>query len=73
MHAAPMGTGEQAHDVATAGTGETARGVGGGPQVPPQALSARIEFALPGALRTLPSNTTQAEAQLRGIGGCRRR
>lgn len=59
VHAAPMGTGEQARDAAPAGTGETARAVGVGPQVPPQAPSARIEFALPGALRTLPSNTAQ--------------
>ncbi len=69
VHAAPMGTGEQARDAAPAGTGETARAVGVGPQVPPQAPSARIEFALAGALRTLPSNTAQAEAQLRAIGG----
>ncbi len=29
----------------------------------------RVEFTLPGALHTLPTNTAQAEAQLRAIGG----
>jgi Cu+-exporting ATPase len=72
VHAAPIGTGEEARDDARGVTDrnrETARAVGVGPQVTPQPPTARVEFALPGALRTLPANTAQAEAQLRAIGG----
>ncbi|MDP9444573.1 MAG: heavy metal translocating P-type ATPase [Actinomycetota bacterium] len=72
VHAAPMGTGEQAREEARGVTGhnrDTARAVGVGPQVAPRPPTARVEFALPGALRSLPSNTAQAEAQLRAIGG----
>jgi Cu+-exporting ATPase len=71
-HAAPLGTGEKAREEArgvTAHNRDTARAVGVGPRAPAGPSSARVEFALPGALRTLPSNTAQAEAQLRAIGG----
>ena len=43
--------------------------VGVGPQVASQVQYERVEFALPGALRTLPISTTQAEARLRAIPG----
>jgi len=70
--AAPVGGGEKAREAARGVTDEnrdTARAVGVGPQVEAQPGCERVEFALPGALRTLPTNTAQAEAQLRAIGG----
>ena len=72
MHAAPVGTGEEARKKArgvTERNRDTARAVGVGPRIAAGPASARVESMLPGALRTLPSNTAQAEAQLRAIGG----
>ena len=69
---APVAGGERAREDARGVTEHnrvTARAVGVGPQVEEQRDCERLEFALPGALRTLPTNTAQAEAQLRAIGG----
>jgi Cu+-exporting ATPase len=69
---APVGGGERAREDARGVTEDnrvTARAVGVGPQVDAQPRCERVEFALPGALATLPTNTAQAEAQLRAIGG----
>ena len=68
---APVGGGQQAREEAHGlhGSDETAWAVGVGPRVEPQLACERVEFALPGALRTLPTNTAWAEAQLRAIPG----
>jgi Cu+-exporting ATPase len=72
----PLASPEQGgDDVAEAARGvtnenrETARAVGVGPQVDPGARCERVEFLLPGALRSLPTDVARAEAQLRAVGG----
>ncbi len=48
---------------------ETARAVGVGPRLDGGPGCEPAEFMLPGALRSLPTDTTRAEAQLRAVGG----
>ncbi len=48
---------------------ETARAVGVGPRLDGGHHVERAEFMLPGALRSLPTDTARAEAQLRALGG----
>jgi Cu+-exporting ATPase len=48
---------------------ETARAVGVGPRLDGGHTVDRVEFMLPGALRSLPTDTARAEAQLKAIGG----
>ncbi len=48
---------------------ETARAVGVGPRLDGGHTVERIEFMLPGALRSLPTDTARAEAQLKAVGG----
>ncbi|MCY7366360.1 MAG: heavy metal translocating P-type ATPase, partial [Frankiaceae bacterium] len=48
---------------------ETARAVGVGPRLDAGPGRERAEFALPGALRSLPTDVTRAEAQLQAIAG----
>ncbi len=48
---------------------ETARAVGVGPRLDGAVECKRVEFLLPGALRSLPTDVARAEAQLRAIGG----
>ena len=48
---------------------DTARAVGVGPRLEGGRQCERAEFMLPGALRSLPTDTARAEAQLRAIGG----
>jgi Cu+-exporting ATPase len=59
---------EAAHGV-TEDNHETARAVGVGPRVDTGAGCERVEFLLPGALSSLPTDVARAEAQLRAIGG----
>ncbi len=69
--AAPTGMGKQARrdaDGVSESNHETAWAVGVGPRLDGQSTYERIEFTLPGALRTLPTKTAWAEAQLRAIG-----
>ncbi|WNB84755.1 heavy metal translocating P-type ATPase [Cellulomonas sp. ATA003] len=67
--AAPNAPGERAREDARGVSADGYRAVGVGPQVDSRVEYQRVEFALPGALRTLPTNTAQAEAQLRAIPG----
>ena len=61
--------------VAEAGRGvtqdnrSTARAVSVGPRLDAGHAAERIEFMLPGALRSLPTDTARAEVQLKAIGG----
>jgi Cu+-exporting ATPase len=48
---------------------ETARAVGVGPRLDAGPGCERAEFALPGALRSLPTDVARAEAELRAVGG----
>ena len=48
---------------------DTARAVGIGPQLDAGERCERAEFLLPGALRSLPTDVSRAEAQLRAVGG----
>ncbi len=48
---------------------ETARAVGVGPRLDAGPGRERAEFALPGALRSLPTDVARAEAQLQAVGG----
>jgi P-type Cu+ transporter len=48
---------------------ETARAVGVGPRLDAGPSRERAEFALPGALRSLPTDVARAEAQLQAVGG----
>ena len=66
---APSASGRHSAHESSATSGDSCCAVGVGPKVEPQVQYERVEFALPGALRTLPTNTAQAEAQLRAIGG----
>jgi len=48
---------------------ETARAVGVGPRLDAGPGRARADFALPGALRSLPTDVARAEAELRAVDG----
>ena len=67
--AAANASGDRAREDAREVSADGYRAVGVGPQVDSGVQCQRVEFTLPGALRTLPSNTAQAEAQLRAIPG----
>jgi len=73
LYAGPAGGGsgkvaEAARGV-TQDNRETARAVGVGPRLDGGPGCERAEFMLPGALRSLPTDTARAEAQLRAVGG----
>ncbi len=73
--AGPTGAGQRAREATSGGTENraVARAVGVGPRLDKdshaQPARERAEFTLPGALRTLPTNTAQAEAQLAAVPG----
>ena len=70
--AAPAQGGAEVVEAARGVTGndrDTARAVGVGPRLDGGAPCQRAEFTLPGALRSLPTDTARAEAQLRAVPG----